>query len=155
MQNYLSHHFRNKKRYSNEIKKESCKIVAKENASIVATSVNQRSIYDKVGYDRDMESLKAELSKDPNDQCDSTITNVLNLTHEQRHLQINDCLVRITSILDDFPFFRELKWVWYIILYYYSIFLSVSYLFYYEQSKMTAQLKFVFDLLDHDVLYFK
>jgi len=114
MHSYLSQHFRNKRRFSEDIKKQSCKIVAKENASIVATGIAESQKpkkYDKVGYDRDMLSLKAELAKDSHDQCDATIRSLLSLTHEQRRLQINGCLVRITSLLDDFPFFRELKWV--------------------------------------------
>jgi len=73
--------------------------VTKENASIVATSVTV-SQSKKLAM-TDMESLKAELFKDHNDQCDSTIMNLLNLTHEQRRLQIK------LELLEDFPFFMN------------------------------------------------
>ena len=113
MQSYLSQSFRNKRRSSDPIKKPA-KIVAKENACIMTTGANvteKPRKYDKLGYDRDMISLNQELNKPKNDQCVTTIKNLLQLTHEQRRLKINGCLIRTTSILNDFSFFREMKWV--------------------------------------------
>ena len=115
MQSYLSQSFRNKRRYSEPIKKPSSKIAAKENAVMVATeaTVQKPRKYDKVGYDRDMKSLSKEIVKEDRNQCDIciTINNLLSLTHEQRRLLINCCLIRMTDILADFPFFRHFKWI--------------------------------------------
>jgi len=107
---HLSQHFRKKRRYSKRKMQNSG-----QGKCIHCSNQCQPKKYDKVGYDKDMESLKAELSKDSNDQCDSTITNFFNLTHEQSRWQ---SLVRITSILGNSNG--------------YDTHIFISYLFYYE-----------------------
>ena len=82
------------------------KITTKENAVVVVPTSTKCEALDEVGYLRCMESLLKEIKR--SHPREDIIRKLLELTYEGRRQKINGTLVKTTTLLEEYPFF---KWV--------------------------------------------
>ena len=114
VKDYMSQKFRNLRRKSEPVPTDGqvkSKIITAQHATPVVAHCQSSSLEegDAVAYERNVQSLKDELSKSrPNN---NKIHQLLKLTHATRRRQIEDSDLHAVLLKEEYPFLGFKKWV--------------------------------------------